>query len=51
MMSEEHGGYWLYRLDRIVDILETKKGEKLDYIKRFHFRIIEVKRIYWILGI
>lgn len=35
MMSEEHGGYWLYRLDRIVDILETKKGEKLDYIKRF----------------
>lgn len=35
MLSEEHGGYWLYRLDRIVEILAQLPGEKLDYAKRF----------------
>jgi len=35
MFSEEHGGYWLYRLDRIVDILKTAPGDKLDYAERF----------------
>jgi len=35
MLSEEHGGYWLYRLDRIEGILEKRPGEKLDYASRF----------------
>ncbi|WP_367296105.1 helix-turn-helix transcriptional regulator [Levilactobacillus yonginensis] len=35
MYSEEHHGYWLYRLDRIEDILEKLPGEKLDYDERF----------------
>ncbi|OAD63815.1 transcriptional regulator [Pediococcus parvulus] len=35
MLSEQHGGYWLYRLDRVVKILEAKKGDKLDYAERF----------------
>ncbi|GEO69082.1 helix-turn-helix transcriptional regulator [Levilactobacillus acidifarinae] len=35
MLSQERGGYWLYRLDRIGEILEKEIGEKLDYAKRF----------------
>lgn len=35
MWSRERGGYWLYRLDRIVDILDKSPGKKLDYAKRF----------------
>ncbi|MFC6275263.1 helix-turn-helix transcriptional regulator [Levilactobacillus tangyuanensis] len=35
MFSEEHQGYWLYRLDRIEAILEKLPGEKLDYDERF----------------
>lgn len=35
MLSEERHGYWLYRLDRIVTILERQKGQKLDYARRF----------------
>ncbi|WP_232842669.1 MULTISPECIES: YafY family protein [Lactobacillaceae] len=35
MLSVEHGGYWLYRLDRMTDILEKHPGEKLDYATRF----------------
>ncbi|WP_412989311.1 helix-turn-helix transcriptional regulator [Pediococcus siamensis] len=35
MLSVEHHGYWLYRLDRIVKILEKVPGEKLDYATRF----------------
>ena len=35
MLSEERGGYWLYRLDRIQEILAKQAGEKLDYAERF----------------
>lgn len=35
MLSQERGGYWLYRLDRIVDIVTKTAGEKLDYTERF----------------
>ncbi|RRK10540.1 WYL domain-containing protein [Lactiplantibacillus garii] len=35
MLSEERHGYWLYRIDRIVTILERLKGQKLDYDRRF----------------
>jgi len=35
MFSQEHDGYWLYRLDRIVTILGSEPGEKLDYARRF----------------
>jgi len=35
MLSEEHHGYWLYRLDRMGDILDTLPGDHLDYAERF----------------
>ncbi|MFB9769078.1 helix-turn-helix transcriptional regulator [Lactiplantibacillus modestisalitolerans] len=35
MLSEEHAGYWLYRLDRIVKILDHTAGQHLDYAHRF----------------
>lgn len=35
MFADEHHGYWLYRLDRIDEILDETKGEKLDYATRF----------------
>lgn len=35
MLSQERGGYWLYRLDRIDTILSKQAGEKLDYAARF----------------
>jgi len=35
MLSEEHAGYWLYRLDRIQAIQEKLPGEKLDYDERY----------------
>lgn len=35
MLSQERAGYWLYRLDRIVDIQAKTAGEKLDYAERF----------------
>lgn len=35
MMSEERNGYWMYRLDRIVEILSKENGQKLDYATKF----------------
>lgn len=35
MLSQEHHGYWLYRLDRIVNILKQSPGDKLNYAERF----------------
>ncbi|MFD0898699.1 helix-turn-helix transcriptional regulator [Loigolactobacillus binensis] len=35
MLSQERGGYWMYRLDRIDTILTKTAGEKLDYAQRF----------------
>ncbi|PRO83576.1 WYL domain-containing protein [Lactiplantibacillus pentosus] len=35
MLSEEHHGYWLYRLDRIIEVLSVQSGQKLDYAHRF----------------
>lgn len=35
MLSQERGGYWLYRLDRIVTIINKTNGQKLDYAERF----------------
>lgn len=35
MLSQERHGYWMYRLDRIIDILAKTDGKKLDYAKRF----------------
>lgn len=35
MFSQERGGYWLYRLDRIVAIINKTNGQKLDYAERF----------------
>ncbi|MDT6980170.1 WYL domain-containing protein [Levilactobacillus zymae] len=35
MLSQERGGYWLYRLDRIEKIYAKEAGEKLDYAERF----------------
>lgn len=35
MLSQEHDGYWLYRLDRIIDILAKTAGQQLNYADRF----------------
>lgn len=35
MLSEERNGYWLYRLDRITEIVKEVDGKKLTYEERF----------------
>lgn len=35
MLSEEHDGYWMYRLDRMIEIKDHQSGDTIPYAERF----------------